>query len=72
MLSQMGLLHSITIREVSIRGTQETLVEARVEGLLVDEDEDRLSVITAIKLDTWPTITKIYVRCVHIIEYWIT
>jgi hypothetical protein len=67
MSPQRGVVHSITIREVSIRGTEETLVEAEVEGLLVEEDEDRLSVITVINLDTWPMISRIHVH-MHILQ----
>jgi len=60
-MPQRGVVHSITIREDSIRGIEETLVEAEVEGILVDENEDRLSVTTIIHLDTWFAIAKIRV-----------
>jgi hypothetical protein len=54
----MGVVCSITLREVSIRGTKKILAEAEVEGILVEEDEDRLSVITVINQDTWPEISR--------------
>jgi hypothetical protein len=54
-------VHSIKIKEVSIRGTEENLVEVGIEGLLVEEDADRLFVITVINLDTWPMISRIHV-----------
>jgi hypothetical protein len=55
MLQQKGVVHNIIIKEVSIKGTEETLAEAEVEEILVEEEEDRLYVITVINLDTWPT-----------------
>jgi hypothetical protein len=36
----MGVVCSITLRKVSIRRTKRILVEAKVEGILVEEDED--------------------------------
>jgi hypothetical protein len=39
-LTQKGVVCSIIFIEVSIRGTDETLVEVEVEGLLVEEDND--------------------------------
>jgi hypothetical protein len=63
---------NITIKEVSIKGTKETLVEAKVEGILVEEEEDRLYVIIVMNLDTWHGIVRICVRCARIVEHWIT
>ena len=54
----MGVVHNITIRKVSIRRTKKILEEAEVEVILVEEDEDRLSVITIINQDTWPEIAR--------------
>jgi hypothetical protein len=56
-------VRSIKIREVSIKGTKKNLVEVEVEGLLVEADEDRLSIITIINLDTWLVISRICVQC---------
>jgi hypothetical protein len=71
-LQQKWGVHNTTIKEVSIKGTKETLAEAEVEGILVEEEEDRLYVITVINLDTWPTTARIHVRHAHIAEHWIT
>jgi hypothetical protein len=65
-------VHNIIIKEVSIKGTKENLVEAEVEEILVEEEEGRLDVINVINLDTWPTTTRIRVRCEHILEHLIT
>jgi hypothetical protein len=40
MLQQKWGVHNTTIKEVSIKGTKETLVEAEVEGILEEEEED--------------------------------
>ena len=57
---------SITLRKVSIRRTKRILVEAKVEGILVEEDEDRLSVIIVINQDTWIEIARTCVPRSHI------
>jgi hypothetical protein len=54
-------VHNTTIKEVSIRGIEENLVEAEVEGILEEEEEDRLYVTTVINLDTWPMTSRIHV-----------
>jgi hypothetical protein len=36
----MGVVHSITFKEVSIRGTENFLAEVEEEGILVAEEED--------------------------------
>jgi hypothetical protein len=63
---------SIMVNEVLIRGTKKILAEAEVEGILVEEDEARLSAITVINLDTWPEIARTRVPRAHIAEHWIT
>jgi len=62
----MRVVRSITLGEISIRGTNKILVEAKVEGILVEEDEDRLSVIIVINQDTWPEIVRTHVPHAHI------
>jgi hypothetical protein len=59
-------VRSITFKGVLIKGTKETLVETKVEGLLVEGYEDRLSIITVINLDTWTNIERIHVPHAHI------
>jgi hypothetical protein len=41
MLQQKGVVHNITIKEASIKGTEETLVEVEAEEILVEEEEDQ-------------------------------
>jgi len=60
------------MKEVSIQGTYDTLVEDEVKGILEEEEEDRLYVTNVINLDTWPMITIIHVQCAHIVDHWIT
>jgi hypothetical protein len=50
--THMGVVCGIIVREVSIGVIEKTLAKVEVEGCLVEEDEDRLSIITAINLDT--------------------
>jgi hypothetical protein len=61
-------VHNTTIKEVSIKGTKETLAEVEVEGILEEEEEDRLYVTIVINLDTCPVTSRIHVRCAHIVE----
>jgi hypothetical protein len=68
----MGILRSITINKVLIREIEKILVEAEVEGSLVEEDEAQLSSITVINLDTWTKISRTRGPCAHIAENWIT
>jgi hypothetical protein len=41
MFQQKGVVHNITIKEVSIKGIEETLVEVEAREILVEEEEDR-------------------------------
>jgi hypothetical protein len=68
---QMGITCSITINKVLIRGTYQILAKAKVEEILVEEDEARLYVIVVINLDTWPKIARTFVPRAHIAEHWI-
>jgi hypothetical protein len=71
MLHQKWVVCNIIIKEASIKRIKETLAEAEVEEILVEEEEDGLYVIIIINPGTCPTIVRIHVQCAHTRENWI-
>jgi hypothetical protein len=71
MLQKKWGVRNIEIKEVSLKGTEENLVEVELVGILEEEEEDQLYVTTVINLDTWRATTRIHARHAHIAKNWI-
>jgi hypothetical protein len=52
MLQKKGVVCNIILKESLIQGIEETLAEVEVEEILVEEEDNKLCVITVINLYT--------------------